>query len=216
MSEDSESWTYKTVKEIENSEYIYESQLWNLIESNINKNYPDIKGTIGSEYRYLLLKLHIFRNINARIFYSGRYFFEEDKNYFNFGSFFPAPPYFTDKTVRLNEQKIFKSIEEIAPIPVYLSHNYEEIRNISDDKIRIVNAYIDLTKELRKYRNQKGKEWREDLYKQAKKEYEQNPHTDKTKALKDAFDKFPNKEKYKKEFDLKFQSILRGFYRRHL
>lgn len=57
------------------------------------------------------------------------------------------------------------------------------------------------------------KKWREKLYYMAYQEWDQNRITDKTKALKTTFEKLPQKENYRVEFDTKFKSILEGFYK---
>ncbi|HOI29917.1 MAG TPA: hypothetical protein PLZ15_09195 [Melioribacteraceae bacterium] len=64
---------------------------------------------------------------------------------------------------------------------------------------------------VRSYRNQKGKEWRDKLFKIATDEYNQDPLNNKTTALKRAFEKLSEKELYRKEFDTYFDSIYRKF-----
>jgi len=172
MEKDSKEWLEKIIKNITSSEYYYKIQLWNSIENYLNKNYPSLQDEIGSVTNYNLLKLDVFRNIDARIFYSGRYFFEEEENYFMFVTLRPTVPYFDNKDVRLNEQKIKHAIQEIAAIPVFLSVNREAPHKISEPLRKatdvLAKKYIEATTDLRNYRNQKGKEWREELYKLAR------------------------------------------------
>ncbi len=90
---------------------------------------------------------------------------------------------------------------------ISLSHHEDNKNNIY--YAPAINPYaIEI---LKTYTNKKGKEWREDLYKIAKREYEQNKSLKMTEALEIAFDKLPNKNKYQDEF-LHFQdSIYRKF-----
>lgn len=71
-----------------------------------------------------------------------------------------------------------------------------------------INIY---RKKLDTYKNKIGKQWREELYLLAGDEYSTNKILDKKKALLTAFEKLPDKEKYRKEFDLNFESIYRSF-----
>lgn len=74
----------------------------------------------------------------------------------------------------------------------------------------ITQQYIE---KLDTYRNRKNKQWRDKLYDLAYREWTENKNTDKTKALKTAFENFPNKEIYREDFDKHFKSILDKFYK---
>lgn len=75
--------------------------------------------------------------------------------------------------------------------------------------------YNDIVHELhsvvRSFRNQKGKEWRDKLFKIAIEEYNQDPLNTKMTALKRAFEKLPEREAFRKEFDTYYNSIYRKF-----
>ncbi len=73
------------------------------------------------------------------------------------------------------------------------------------------NIVHELHSVVRSYRNQKGKEWRDRLFELAIDEYNQDPLNTKTTALKRAFEKLPEKEAFRKEFDTYFDSIYRKF-----
>ena len=71
----------------------------------------------------------------------------------------------------------------------------------------------DLQKLKYRHTNRKGKAWRDKLYELGKAELKQNKTIDgnKTLALKAAFEKLPDKESRRTEFDNKFPSIYRTF-----
>lgn len=90
---------------------------------------------------------------------------------------------------------------------ISLSHHEDTKNNIF--YASAINPYA--IEVLKPHRNQKGKEWRSDLYEIAQREYEQNKSLKMTEALESAFDKLPNKNIYKDEF-LEFRdSIYRKF-----
>jgi len=135
MSEDSKGWLQKTISSIKSSTYYYENQLWELIENHINKNYSNLNGDIGDYFRFNLLKLHVYREIKARIFYSDGYFFSEEENYYMSKwktlSLIPVP-IIIDKSMKLNEKKINEIIGDIILTPIILLHNPDLIKNKID------------------------------------------------------------------------------------
>jgi hypothetical protein len=67
---------------------------------------------------------------------------------------------------------------------------------------------------FRLHTNRKDKQWREQLYQLADNIYKEQNYMDKTKCLKAAFENLPDKENYRKEFDLKFKSIYDKYRQR--
>jgi hypothetical protein len=123
------------------------------------------------------------------------------------------------KYLILNEDKLKTSREKIYALLTGAESFYELNKK---ETIKLLNNYfilplvkeLELKKKIRIHRNQKGKEWREDLYELAEKEYTENLILDKTKALKTAFEKLPDKDSHRKEFDLKYDSIYRTFIKK--
>ena len=64
--------------------------------------------------------------------------------------------------------------------------------------------------------NKKGKEWRDKLFEIGKQEFDNNKDIDhnKTLALKAGFEKLTDKEHYREEYNLKFDSIYRTFIKK--
>lgn len=135
MSEDLKDRLQETIEDIKSSEYEYQIQLWELIENHINKNYSNLKEDIGNNFRFNLLKLHIYREINARIFYSEGYFFSEEEDYYMSKwktlSLIPVPFIF-EKSMKLNEKKINEIINRIILSLVILLNNPDLIKNKID------------------------------------------------------------------------------------
>lgn len=108
-----------------------------------------------------------------------------------------------------------KNFELANPLALYLKGIIYGMFNLSDmakgfaklykNKFDQFQTSIDL------YRNLKGKRWRDDLYKLAKLVYEENIILKKTQALDIAFEKLPNKEEHRKDFDLHHKSIYEKF-----
>jgi len=101
----------------------------------------------------------------------------------------------------------FKNIYDLA---IYCAGIFHGIASITTSG-KLVDNYNKLILDRVLHTNRKGKEWRDKLYELANKEYGNNKHTDKTKALRTGFEKLPEKELYRTEFDLKFDSIYRKF-----
>ena len=87
---------------------------------------------------------------------------------------------------------------------------------IRKDKEQINKLFnkIDLYKET--YHNQKGKEWRKPLFDMAEVIYKEKKYTNKTIALKEAFESMPPEFKnlYSDEYFATEQAIIRAFQRR--
>lgn len=107
----------------------------------------------------------------------------------------------------LNENQILRMMKNSVEMAWDLSQ--KDIKEIG----RLNQIMKEQKKELMTHKNQKGKEWREDLMEPAKLEYQKNTILDKTKALRTAFENMPDKELHRSDFDLMFDSILRKFYK---
>lgn len=114
------------------------------------------------------------------------------------------------KYTTLTNKNIEKIIESFLDAAMIFSINF--LKSFTHEvELKIQEMEQKHKKELNIYRNRKGKDWRDELYKLAKKEYESNSYIDKTKALKIAFEKLSDKEKHRKDFDLHFKSIYETF-----
>ncbi|MCF6271179.1 MAG: hypothetical protein L3J41_15820 [Melioribacteraceae bacterium] len=87
---------------------------------------------------------------------------------------------------------------------------YEESENILKEQLEHAKL------QLQSYRNQKGREWRKPLLESAKEIYINKEYTDKTKALKEAFENMPQeyKAKYSDKYYEEELAIIRQFQRK--
>ena len=87
---------------------------------------------------------------------------------------------------------------------------YEESENILKEQLEHAKL------QLQSYRNQKGIEWREPLLESAKEIYITKGYTDKTKAIKEAFENMPQefKAKYSDKYNDEEPAIIRQFQRK--
>jgi hypothetical protein len=124
------------------------------------------------------------------------------------------------KYLIINNDKLYASEELRRGLIKYLVAEDESIYDLNKEEILKLlytyfliplNAEMELTEIVKSHRNQKGKEWRIKLYEVANEEYETNQILDKVKALKTAFEKLPDKESHRAEFDSRFKSIYEKF-----
>ncbi len=101
-------------------------------------------------------------------------------------------------------------IKEIFLLP----NLFVDILQLNDDNWEI--KYKELKDFEYIHTNKKGKEWRDKLFELSKEEFDNNKDIDhnKTLALKAGFEKLTDKEHYREEFDLKFDSIYRTFIKK--
>lgn len=170
------------------------------------------KGVYKGVYKYLLKKFHNDRVINcldSQILLSEIGTFKEEAH---------LKAYVIAKTKKLNLIDV-KILEKLEPMEAHqymrgFLHSSKIGNFITDFSQKELGKEIEkLVWELDNHRNRKGKQWRDKLYPTAYIEYMNNKNTDKTKALKVAFESMPNSEKDKVDFDLHFKSILDKFYK---
>jgi len=116
-----------------------------------------------------------------------------------------------------SDPSIDNFIEEILlDSEMLMSLFTQDIKRATELLVKINNRKLKIEKELASFRNKKGKEWREALYKLAKQIYEEKRYTDKTKALKEAFEQMDSKfqDLYRDEYSENEQAIIRTFQRR--
>jgi hypothetical protein len=123
----------------------------------------------------------------------------------------------------INELSARDYIEHISEISRRESNILADINKILKQDLKVFEKELSQTKENNNkleefyllHTNKKGKEWRNELYKIADKIFnEEKKYLNKTTCLKEAFERIPNKEENKKDFDLNFKSIYEKFRKR--
>ncbi|WP_309447711.1 hypothetical protein [Clostridium sp.] len=120
--------------------------------------------------------------------------------------------------IGVNKDSIFISfiaplIDSVFDIPrltvLLIKQHFEEF----DKELLLVKERKKILEEFYiSHTNQKDKEWREQLYDIAHLIYNnEKTFWNKTTSLKEAFERLPNKEKHRKQFELHFKSIYDKF-----
>jgi len=190
-----------------------------IIDSEIKSILQDFSLSFENEIQ-AMIELNISKNLTADKFFSGietalKYFIHsevENEIHSKYTRFTEGYIFYLNEMYWFDEKVFLSLLKSFFYFPKLLINMTQNTNQVLSAVISYTNEEIPkLKKIIRIHRNQKGKEWRDELYKIAKIEYESTNILDKIKALKLAFEKLPDKEVYRKEFDEKFKSIYEKF-----